>query len=218
MTTRFRPRLWPTLISLAGFCVLVALGLWQLERLEWKTAIIAAREAALAAPAVDLPAVLTPDLEFRRVEARGRFLTGQGQRLGLRPRNGEPGYELLTPLLRAEGEAILVNRGWRPGSAPPTEGPDGEVALEGVLRFPRAPGAFAPEHGPAPERWLWYDLAGIERRLGLDLAPAVLELEPPEGTGLVNNHLQYALTWFALAAALATIYLVSQWDRRPERE
>lgn len=216
--TRFRPRLWPTLIALPAFCVLLALGVWQLERLEWKSALIAAREAALAAPAVALPAVPTPDLEFRRVEVRGRFLSGQGQRYGLRPRDGGPGYELLTPLLRADGAAILVNRGWRPGAAPPTEGTDGEVALEGVLRFPRPPGAFAPEHGPAPETWLWYDLAGLERRLGLALAPAVLELEPPAGAGLVNNHLQYALTWFALAAALAAIYLVSQWDRRPERE
>ena len=216
--TRFRPRLWPTLISLPAFGLLIGLGVWQLERLEWKSALIAQREAALAAPAVELPAVLTPDLEFRRVEARGRLLNDQAQRYGLRPRNGAPGYELLTPLARPEGRAILVNRGWRPEATPPTEGPEGEVTIEGVLRFPRPPGAFAPEHGPAPERWLWYDLAGLERRLGLELAPAVLELEPPEGAGLVNNHLQYALTWFALAAALGTIYLVSQWDRRPQRE
>jgi surfeit locus 1 family protein len=215
---RFRPRLWPTLISLPAFGVLIGLGVWQLERLEWKTGLIAAREAALAAPAADLPAVLSPEWQFRRVKVRGRFLSQQGQRYGLRPRGGAPGYELLTPLLRAGGEAILVNRGWRPEAAPPTEGPAGEVALEGVLRFPRPPDAFAPEHDAEPERWLWYDLEGIERRLGFELAPAVLELEPPEGAGLVNNHLQYALTWFALAVALAAIYLVSQWDGRPERE
>lgn len=217
--TRFRPRLWPTLMTLPAFGVLLGLGFWQLERLEWKTALIAEREAALAAPAMEAPAALTPDLEFRRVEVTGRLLNELSQRYGLRPRNGAPGYEVLTPLERADGgAAILVNRGWRPEAAPPGEGPGGEVTLEGVLRFPRPPGFFAPEHGPAPERWLWYDLQGLERRLGLELAPAVLDLEPPEGAGLVNNHLQYALTWFALAAALAAIYLVSQWDRGPTRE
>jgi surfeit locus 1 family protein len=215
---RFRPRLWPTLISLSALGVLLALGVWQLERLEWKTALIAAREAALAAPAVELPAVLTPDLDFRRVRVHGRLLNEQAQRFRLRTHNGEPGYEALTPLRLDTGGVILVNRGWRPEAASPTQGPEGEATLEGVLRFPRPPGYFAPEHGPAPERWLWYDLAGLERRHGTPLAPAVLELEPPEGVGLVNNHLQYALTWCALAAALVAIYVVRLCDRRPEPE
>ena len=216
--TRFRPRLWPTLIALPAICVLLGLGFWQLERLEWKTELIAAREAALAAPPVELPVLLTSDLDHRRVEVRGQYMSEQGQRYGLRPRNGALGYELLTPMRLADGRALLVNRGWRPEGAPPTEGPEGEVALEGLLRFPGPPGPFAPEHEPGTERWLWYDLAGLERRLGVELAPAVLELETPAGAGLSNNHLQYALTWFALAAALGAIYLVSQWDGGPKRE
>jgi surfeit locus 1 family protein len=83
-----------------------------------------------------------------------------------------------------------------------------------VLRLPRRPGFFAPEHAAEAPVWLWYDLAGLERRLGLDLAPAVLETEIPERVELADNHLQYALTWFALAAALAAIYVLSQ-SRRP---
>ena len=219
MSIPFRPRLLPTLIVLPALAVLLALGVWQVERLQWKSALIAEREAALAAPPVELRASsqLAPDLAFRRTRAHGRLLAAQGQLYGLRPRNGQPGHELLTPLRLVDGGVILVNRGWRPEAAPATEGPEEEVALEGILRFPQPPGFFAPEHGADTPRWLWYDLAGLGRRLDLDLAPAVLELEPPEGAGLSNNHLQYALTWFALAAALAAIYVISQWQGRPTR-
>lgn len=200
---RFRPRLWPTLIALPAFAVLLGLGLWQLERLEWKTALIAEREAALARPPAPLPPndAISPDWDFRPVRVRGRFLHDKAQRFG--PRLDRP--EILTPLARDDGGVILVNRG-----AGPLDASSGEVELTGVLRYPRPPGLFAPEHGPETPLWLWYDIPGLERRLGLELAPAVLELERPQGVGLVNNHLQYALTWFALAAALAAVYFASQ--------
>lgn len=205
---RFRPGLWPTLIALPAFAALLGLGFWQLERLEWKTALIAEREAALARPPAPLPPNddISADWDFRPVLVRGRFLHDKAQRFG--PRLDRP--EILTPLVRAEGGAILVNRGAAPGGEPA-----GEVELGGVLRYSRAPGFFAPEHGADTPLWLWYDIAGLERRLGLDLAPAVLELERPPGVGLTNNHLQYALTWFALAAGLAAVYFASQLRKDP---
>lgn len=207
MLRRFRPALWPTLIALPAICVLLGLGAWQLERMEWKRSLIAGRAAALASPPVALPAgdAFGPDWEFRRVFVRGRFLHDRAQRFG--PRLDRP--QTLTPFARSEGgDLLLVNRG---GAA---DRPEGEVRVDGVLRLPRAPGLFAPEHPADGTLWLWYDLAGLERRLGLKLAPAVLETENPGRVDLPDNHLQYALTWFALAAALAAIYVLSQ-SRRP---
>jgi len=205
---RFRPGLWPTLVAVPAFGVLLALGFWQLERMEWKRALIAERTAALGAPPAPLPpnAQIGPEWDFRRVSVRGRFLHDRAQPFG--PRLDRP--QTLTPLRRADGGVLLVNRGVV------ADRPEGELAVDGVLRLPRAPGAFAPEHGPDARLWLWYDLAGLERRLGFALAPAVLETEIPTRVDLSDNHLQYALTWFALAAALAAIYLLSQTRRPPE--
>lgn len=195
-------------MAVPAFGVLLALGVWQLERMEWKRALIAERVAALSTPPAPLPPgdAFGPDWDFRRVSVRGRFLHDKAQPFG--PRLDRP--QSLTPLQRRDGGVLLVNRGAA------TDRPDGELTVEGVLRIPRPPGAFAPEHGPDARLWLWYDLAGLERRLGLALAPAVLETEIPARVDLPDNHLQYALTWFALAAALAAIYLLSQTRRPPE--
>ena len=115
-TPGFRPTFWPTLLTVSMLAVLVGLGTWQLQRLEWKTQLIAERDAGLAAAALSLPADdgQLAALEFRKVTARGRFLHDRELYVGSRTNHGKAGYHVLTPLQVEDGTVLLVNRGWVP--------------------------------------------------------------------------------------------------------
>ncbi len=217
---------WFVLFCLVAALLLSGLGAWQLQRLGEKRALIARIDAALSAPATVLPAALAdpPAWDYRRVAVRGRYLPDKDQRLGPRVREGRAGVHVLTPFRLDDGRVLLVNRGWIPtGMAAPAAG--GADRLTGVLRTRFRRGAFVPEHQPGSDMWFWYDLPGLSAALQHELMPAVLELdaagpasEPPyAGTTVVdipNNHLQYALTWFALAGVVLVMLLVYRRQRR----
>ena len=231
---RFRPTLLPTLVTLPALLVLLGLGSWQLQRLDWKEALIAEREAGLRAAPVRLPA--TPDLAdvaHRRVTVAGRFLHEGELFFGARVHKGVSGVEVLTPLRLDDGRIVLVNRGWVPlkrrDRAERSESLDrGRGEIAGVLRPERrASGWLAPRNDAAAGYWFFYEVGAMARHLGLDLLPAVLEALPgpdparlPVGrlpeTSLASNHLQYAITWYALALALAVIYLIYHFRREEE--
>jgi len=130
--------------------------------------------------------------------------------------------------VRLAVENVLVNRGWVPLAArDPKTRPEsvlqGEVVVTGILRWPAAPGLFTPKNDPAGGSWYWTEVPAMAQAADLaPMAPAVIELGrnaaapdalPIGGQTLIdlpNNHLQYALTWYALAAALLATYILSQ--------
>jgi surfeit locus 1 family protein len=219
---RFRPGLGATLAALAGIALLVALGSWQLQRLAWKTALIATMESRLALPATSLDAV-GDEAEFRRVAVSGRYRHDLAFAKGAEAMAGELGARLVTPLLLDDGRTLLVERGWLPEPLLPPRTPRelepaGEVALEGVLRFPTAPGLFTPANRPEARRWYWYDSAALTSVLGVEPLPIIVTLDRSDTAGplprplpvrvdLPSPHLGYAVTWFGLAAALLGVYL-----------
>jgi surfeit locus 1 family protein len=224
---RFAPGLWPTALTLFGVAILIALGTWQLERLQWKRALIAERQAQLAAPREPLPTTAKEwrSWEFRPVTVHGEFRPDLEQRFGVAAIEGRVGHHLLTPLVRPDGAAVLVDRGWVPANrAYPAARREGQAAgpavIAGIARYRGAdrPGWFTPDNQPAQGLWYWYDLPALERALGLELLPVVIEADatpnpgglpiggqvPPE---LPNNHLQYAITWYGLAAGLLGVWI-----------
>ncbi len=233
-----------TLRSLAGFAVLIGLGTWQVERLHWKEGLIAKRAAALSAPPIPLPR--TPEaarpLEFHRVEAKGQFLHDREILVhAIERKTGEAGYLVLTPLRLEDGAVVLVERGWVPtdkrhAAARPQGNFSGEVTVRGLLRLApdEKPGWFVPSNDPARGEWFWLDLPAAARTAGVPEAlPFYIEAGPlpnpgglPVGgqasTDLPNDHLQYAITWYSLAAALLVIYLIllrrERAAGRPSRE
>jgi len=239
MRLSFRPQLWPTLMAVPAFFVLLAFGSWQLERLAWKSALIAERAERSSAAPVEfptLPLALSAEeragFEFRRAAVTGSFLHERETYLAARSPTGEPGYQVMVPLLRADGSAVLVNRGFVPieRKDPATRAQGqvrGVVEVEGLIRLTGRTAWFVPDNEPAKNMWFWVDLPALSRHLGfpeeawlyLDAGPASTPGGWPKGgqTHLVlpNDHLQYAITWYALALALAVIYLVYH-RRRPE--
>jgi surfeit locus 1 family protein len=224
---RFRLRLWPGLATLAALALLLGLGSWQVQRLHWKEGLIATRAAQLAAPPAPLPATAADwqGWDFRKVSVRGRFRHDLEQLFGAYAIDGRFGQHVLTPLVRPDGAAVLVDRGFVPAERAPVETRrEGEIAgrvlVTGIARFRGAdrPAWFTPANQPAKGTWYWYDMVALARTLGLQLLPVVIEADAtpnpgglPQGgqtrTELPNNHLQYAITWYGLAAALVGVYI-----------
>lgn len=223
----FQPGLWPSLATLAALLVLVALGTWQVERLQWKEGLIAQRTAQLAAPAEVLPAHSDnwATWDFRKVSTSGRFRHDLEQLFGASTHDGQLGHHVLTPLVRADGSALLVDRGWVPADrahpAARREGQiEGPITITGIARYrgDGTAGWFTPANKPENLMWFSYDLPALEQALGLPLLPVVVEADDRPNPGglpiggqtrveLSNNHLQYAITWYGLALTLLGVYV-----------
>jgi surfeit locus 1 family protein len=229
----------PALLALAGIAVLVSLGVWQLHRLAWKEALIARIEARVHAPPAPMPpesewpGLKPEDYEYRHVSLRGRFHPRQALVFrGSGPEAGQgPGYLLLAPLILPDGAAVIVNRGFVPGT--PQEAaahapPAGEVTVTGLVREPEPRNLFTPADQPDKDVWFTRDPGAIARHFGLSRsAPFSIDEDytgdpkalPHGGTSVIafpNNHLSYALTWFGLAAALAGVFSAWAWGRVKE--
>lgn len=218
---------WPTLITVPALIMLVALGTWQVQRLHWKEAAIAEREAGLAAPPLRAAAIdrMTRLLDYRRVVAAGTFLHEREMHLVARTHRGRVGVRVITPLALAAGGHVLVDRGWVPQDRadPATRRAGqirGEVEIMGIVRAGGRPSDWTPDNQPQDGVWHYVDVAAMAARAGLpDFRDFIVVAGPAANPGgmpigkrlaveVVNNHLQYAVTWYALAVVLAVIYLI----------
>ena len=233
---RFRPTLWPTLISVPALLVLITLCVWQVQRLHWKQELIAERETRVAAEPVSLPAVGADlaGIEYRWVRLEGAFAHDKELYLGARSLNGNAGYHVLTPFMLAGGGSVLVDRGWVPVERKmPEQRVEGQVAgaqaLDGVVRLPHGQAWMQPDNEPQHNMWFFVDLPAIAAASGVDLRTDLyVDAGPAENPGkypvggqtrieLPNDHLQYAITWGLLAAALAVIYVLYHLKLERER-
>jgi surfeit locus 1 family protein len=228
----FRPRLWPTLMALVMLPILVGLGTWQLHRLVWKTELLATIAARMNGEPVPLPAAIDDPQAwaFRSVGLDGRFAGDRALQLYGRTYDGKAGVHLLTPLVRDDGTAILVDRGFVPIVAGSTlaeyRRQDGPVHLEGVVRLPESPGWFMPASKPGDNIWYAVDIPAMQAATGLRLAPFYVSARPTgaagwpaatggtEGTGVRNEHLNYAIFWYSMAGVLIVIYVLSSRSRQ----
>ena len=231
MTRRSRAAalfVWP------GLALLIALGTWQVHRLQWKTALIESIAARRDLPPVPLPADLDAPgantLEFTRVALTGRFDHPAEMILLARPRRGHAGSRVITPFAVEGGPVILVDRGWVPVAAEdPARRAEGQIAglvsIEGVVRVAPPANWFTPDNQPDRNAWYRIDLQAMAAHAGvppvglyIEAAMAAIPGGLPIGglpvARIVNNHLQYAITWYGLAVVLLVVYV---FFRRGER-
>jgi surfeit locus 1 family protein len=224
MALRFRPYPGVTVAAVIATAILIGLGVWQLERLQWKLALIADVNGHMAAAPLSLDQALKLDadsVQYRRVALAGHFDNAKEAYVFTTDAAGEPVYHVLTPFETAKG-TMMVDRGYvtkdriDPAARTPVEG---DTNLVGIWRVPDAPGAFTP--APDKARRIWYarDLKGIAEAGRVRLAaPVLIEADaapnpggwPKGGQTVVsfrNEHLSYAITWFGLAAGLIGVYL-----------
>ena len=219
-----------------AFAILIALGTWQVQRLHWKQDLLARITALEAARAQPIRAVLDrlargADLDFTRVTVTCPGLATAAFVELYTLRGGQAGVRLISAC-RLDGAvyaSVLVDRGYVADtvSARPPVGAGDTTPLDlvGVLRAPEPGNAFSPPN--TPQRWYVRDVAGMAAALQAPRpAPLVLMAETatnPEWRGLVpapipadiaNRHLEYALTWYGLAAALLGVYAAMLFRRR----
>jgi surfeit locus 1 family protein len=225
---RFRPLPGMTFWAVPALLVLIGLGAWQMQRLHEKEQLlmtIAERMGAPETPVGDVLRLPVPDMEWRRVSARGRFLHDKEAYVYATEFDLGLGVHVLTPLVMDDGGAVLVDRGFVPLASKAAETREagqveGEVSVSGIVRLEGERNAFTPAADEGQRMWYSRDIEGIARTLGLMLrAPVVIVADQPANPGglprfagyrvdIPNNHLQYAFTWFGLAATLLGVYLV----------
>lgn len=235
-----RPSLRLAASALILFGILVGLGFWQLQRLHAKTALVERIAAGLESAPIALPDDLAVAdvatagaLEYRRVRVAGRFLHDAEMYRPIPSRDGRAGYRVMTPLVRPVGLPVLVSRGWvPPDRRDPAARAAGQVAgpitVEGVARVPRAAGWPTPRNDPEQNLWYAVDPAAMAAHAGLDaVLPVYVEAGPAANPGglpvggqtrvnISNRHLEYVVTWWGLAAALAGVFVAYHWRRPTE--
>lgn len=200
---------------------LAALGEWQLDRRSWKHELVAAIDARIHAVPAAAPEpgswgrIDAKKDAYRRVTATGVFRHGRETLVQAVTDRGA-GYWVLTPL-ETPDFVLLVNRGFVPKDRrdPKTRAAGntpGAVTVTGLLRVTEPEGAFLRANDPAADRWFSRDVAAIAKARGLGrTAPYFVDADatpnlggyPVGGLTIVrfpDNHLVYALTWFALCA------------------
>jgi len=225
-----------TLATVIALVLLLGLGRWQVQRLHWKEGLLARIAALQHAPPRPLAAVLAgigrdPDVDYTRVV----FDCPQVDRSAFvrlyTVRDGAAGFRLITacPLSGGAFGSVLVDRGFMPqdasGGASPPAGEVIEAPVIGVLRQGDPKTFVTPDNQPSQRLFYSRDIAAMAGVLGAARpAPTFLMLESPAPKAglpipapvpldIPNNHLEYAVTWFGLAAALACVYLASLWRR-----
>jgi surfeit locus 1 family protein len=225
MSISFRPLIGLSLATAILFSGLIGLGVWQLERLQWKLALIAQVGRNQAAPPISLEQALARganEAQYRRVTLAGRFENQKEAFVYSTDIEGRPAYQVIVPF-RSEHGVLLVDRGIVPlvlqsASTRNAGDIDGRTRITGVWRVPDRAGPFTPPPDLGKRIWYSRDVKAIARVDGVALAaPVIIEADSTLNPGgwprggqtqlhFRNEHLQYAITWFALAASLLVLY------------
>lgn len=230
------------ILVLIALAILISLGTWQVERLHWKEGLladIAARQVAAPMPLADIEAMAASggDIEYCKVTVTGRYINNK-ERHFFATWRGQTGFYVYTPLELADGRALLVNRGFVP-----YENKEPEMRMQGQLtdqqtvtglareKLPGKPSWVVPDNDIAKNIFYWKDLDVMAESVGLEKArvipffvdadstpnPAGLPIGGVTQVDLPNDHLQYAFTWYGLAAVLVAVVGIS-WFRKPGKQ
>lgn len=214
------------IFGLTGAGILVALGVWQMQRLAWKQSVLTEIETRITADPVALPVLVDPVRDkYLPVQITGTILPEEVHVLVSVKQVG-PGYRVVAPFETSDGRRILLDRGFVPTSEKALARTVGAATVTGNLHWPQETDSYTPEPDKAGNIWFARDVPAMASTLNTDSVllvaksqtdPTVTPL-PVDTISIPNDHLQYAITWFSLAliwAAMTTYFL---WRTRANAE
>jgi surfeit locus 1 family protein len=220
--------LWPSIVSVIVFLILLSFGTWQIKRLFWKEALIERYLLQSQSNPIKDPIQLKNKNveEFKATEISGSFLHKKEIYITGKTFEGNAGFHVITPFKLIDNSIILVNRGWVSESYRDPEKRKfslikDNIVLEGIIRYPQKKGYFVPENDG--EKGFWFTIKPQEifnfiklkannliENYYIDALRQGKKLTLPIGiTGkprLRNQHLSYAITWYGLALSLLFVY------------
>lgn len=211
----------PLLIGLIGAGILISLGIWQVQRLAWKEAILEEIDQRILADPAGIPAV--PDAErdqYMPVQVSGttgarelHFLVSTRQ-LG-------PGFRIVTALDTDDGRRVLLDRGFIRTEAKTDDRPPSRLTITGNLHWPDERDRYTPENDPEKNYWYAREVDMMATELDTEPVLVIARLQtgddtaisplPVDSSGIPNDHLGYAVTWFGLAACWLGMTALQLW-------
>ena len=202
-----RKLVFPILLGFVGVLLLSCLGIWQIQRLYWKTAILKNIEQKIVAKPIELPINLVPEKDqYRAVVVSGVTQSKEIHVLTSLKTIG-PGFLVINPMILPNGRIIMVDKGFIPEDQKNLSRKHGQVKIVGNLLWPNEIDSFTPDPNLEKNIWFGRDLDKMAEFLGTDpILVVARKITPPNtslpqrvGVHLSNNHLSYATTWFSLA-------------------
>lgn len=202
--------IFPVLLGVIGAGILVGLGVWQLQRLDWKTGILAQIDAKITAAPVALPETVSPDADkYLPVTVAGRLLGPEALVL-TSVKDAGAGYRVIAAMeVTGSDRRIMVDLGFVSDAKREFLRPTTPITVTGNLHWPEEVDRFTPEPELLRHVWFAREVERMANVLGTKqvlvvartLDPAIPEITPmPVDTASVaNDHLTYAITWFSLA-------------------
>ena len=214
----------PLLFGLVGSAILISLGVWQMQRLTWKEAVLADIEARIIAAPVAIPAMPDPVVDkYLPVTARGE-ITGDEVHVLVSQKQIGAGYRIIAAFELLDGRRVLLDRGFVKVQQKKAMRPTGMSQVVGNLHWPDEKGSSIPEPDLKAEIWFARDVPALAAHLNtepvliiarnVDLADDPVAPLPVDSASIPNDHLQYALTWFSLALIWMVMTLAFLWRAR----
>ena len=200
-----------TLVSIIISLICFSLSIWQVKRLKWKEDLISNIEKAYNSDSININ-MLTGDLrnfKFKNVYLEGIFINEKSMFLGPRVNKNQVGYHLITPFLLKDGRYILINRGWLKEILKIKEQKK-EYLINGILKESDIKNIFTPKNNMEKNLWFYISTKQMsefsEIKLVDNIFVDLIGSNPNERLTIinssipkiVNNHLQYVITWTIL--------------------
>jgi surfeit locus 1 family protein len=206
-----RRMILPLIFGLGGLAVLLSLGIWQVQRMHWKQAMLAEIEARIAADPVAIPADPDRALDNRlSVTADVEILPREAHVLTSRKFTG-PGYLVQVPARLEDGRRVILDMGFIPEARKDDARPVGAYRIVGNLLWPNEVDGFTPDPNMEKNIWFARDAGKLAQEFGIAMDdPYIIAVrqvtqgdfgtEPVAiGADIPNDHREYAITWFSLA-------------------
>ncbi|MCT4609579.1 MAG: SURF1 family protein [Pelagimonas sp.] len=213
----------PLFIGLFGAAILIWLGSWQMQRLEWKQGILSEIDSTISGEPQGLPQAISPtEQRYLPVSIEGA-VEGKNLYVLVSRKNVGAGWRVISAFQTSDGRRLLLDRGFIPHTQKSTQLYSGQAQVLGNMHWPDDRNSSTPENDLSGNTWFARDLAQMADVLktapvlvvARSMTPADTGVTPlpVDSAGIPNDHLHYAITWFSLAVVWLFMTGVWIWRR-----